>query len=54
MEKVTSIVCDGCETEFTIAAESEVPVQFCPFCGEYIDEDEDEDLDDFGDNYEEE
>ena len=41
MEKTHVIVCEECETDTTVISESDRPVQFCPFCGEYIDEDDD-------------
>lgn len=46
MEKTHEIVCEECETELTVVSDSTVPVQFCPFCGEYIDEDEEVDDED--------
>lgn len=47
MEKTHLIVCEECETESTVVSESHDPIQFCPFCGEYIDEDDHEEEEDW-------
>jgi rRNA maturation endonuclease Nob1 len=52
MEKTHEIVCEECETELTVVSESASPVQFCPFCGEYIDEDYESDEDDWNEEEE--
>jgi len=45
MLKEKNFICDSCSTEFTILTNSNEPVEVCPFCGEYL-EAEDDDLDD--------
>jgi len=45
MERSHRITCDNCEEEFEIYSSSENNPQFCPFCGEYIDEVEDDEDD---------
>ena len=39
--------CWNCDEEFTVETSSEEDIKFCPFCGEYMDEeiDPDEPLD---------
>lgn len=36
------IVCKYCENSFEIVSESEEEVEFCPFCGEFLIEEEEE------------
>lgn len=38
------IVCEVCETEFTISHEEEDKLAYCPFCGNSLNEEEDEDV----------
>ena len=41
------ITCGSCDEEFRVISESIDPVQYCPFCGSDIfDEEDDEDDDD--------
>ena len=43
MEK--EITCSVCETEFTLIHEEEDSPEYCPFCGNSLDENEDDDID---------
>ena len=45
--------CDSCEAEFKIITDAVIPIAWCPYCGEELAielEDEDYDLDDWGDS----
>ena len=39
-------LCGYCENSFEIVSESEEEIDFCPFCGEYLPEEEEEELED--------
>lgn len=34
--------CGACDAEFKVVSTSDEPVQWCPYCGTYIENDEDE------------
>lgn len=42
MEDV-DFLCEECGAEFTLLSEIDDPVQFCPYCGNELDYDEDDD-----------
>mgnify|MGYP001169316309 CR=1 FL=1 len=35
------IICENCEAEFNIKVHNELPVKFCPCCGEPLHQDDD-------------
>jgi len=40
------ITCNECEIEFAVVSDSDMPAEFCPFCGEKLSYD-DKDLDEW-------
>lgn len=43
------INCSNCEEEFRVISESIEPVIYCPMCGSYIEDDQEEDQDNYED-----
>lgn len=39
------IECNSCHEEFRVITEALVPIEFCPFCGDEIEDELDEDYD---------
>jgi uncharacterized paraquat-inducible protein A len=41
------IYCDSCNTEFSVETLEDSSISFCPFCGEPIDVEDEDDEDDY-------
>jgi rRNA maturation endonuclease Nob1 len=52
MDTEPKFVCYSCDAEFDILSELDEPVEYCPFCGDMILEDDDDDDEDEEDEYE--
>jgi hypothetical protein len=44
------ITCDECQASFKIKCEDELPIKFCPYCGNPTDANEEWEIDEEGDD----